>query len=107
MVHRIAPEAESDLDGIWQYIATSSQSFEVADRFIDVITEHFLVLTRYPHLGRPRDEELRPRMRSFAASGYLILYRIEQESEQQVVLILRVISGSRDYKKIFSRTNNL
>ena len=33
MAHRVSPEAEAELDGIWYYIATESGSMDVADRF--------------------------------------------------------------------------
>jgi len=94
--HRIAPLAESDLDSLWFYVAKESGNLEIADRLIDSITERFLVLSRYPRLGRRRDEELRPGLRSFAVGDFVILYRIEGEE----VLILRVLRGSRDLKAL-------
>jgi hypothetical protein len=44
MAHRIAPEAEAELDNIWYYVAKESGSIEVADRLIDSITERFYLL---------------------------------------------------------------
>jgi plasmid stabilization system protein ParE len=44
MAHRLAPEAEADLDDIWYYLAKESQSVEVADRVIDWIAERFFLL---------------------------------------------------------------
>jgi hypothetical protein len=41
MAHRLSPEAEAELDGIWYYIATESGSMDVADRFIDSLTRRF------------------------------------------------------------------
>src|SRR5262245_14163131 len=41
MAHRLAPEAEMDLDGIWYYVAKESDSMEIADRLIDSITARF------------------------------------------------------------------
>jgi plasmid stabilization system protein ParE len=60
MAHRVAPQAEAELDSIWYYVANESGSIEIADRLIDSITERFLLLSRNPRLGRRRDEELRP-----------------------------------------------
>ena len=40
--HRLAPEAETGLDGIWRYIAQESGSIDIADRLIDTITAVFL-----------------------------------------------------------------
>lgn len=92
MAHRVALQAEAELDAIWYYVAKESGSIEVADRLIDSITQRFLLLSRHPRLGRRRDEELRPGLRSFPVGEYVILYRIEAED----VLILHVIRGSRN-----------
>ncbi len=59
MAHRVAPEAEADLDEIWHYLAIASGSVDVADRCIDSLTQRFLLLTSNPHIGRRRDEDLR------------------------------------------------
>jgi plasmid stabilization system protein ParE len=85
MAHRLAPQAEAELDAIWYYIATESGSFQVADRFIDSLAERFYMLATSPHLGRRRDEDL-------------ILYRIDHQD----VLILHVVRGSRDVEALFS-----
>jgi len=52
----------------------------------------FFLLTTYPHVGRRRDEDLRPGLRSFPVGEYVIIYRVAGDD----VLILRVIRGSRD-----------
>ena len=41
MAHRLAPEAEAELDDIWYYIAKESGSIETADRVVDSITDRF------------------------------------------------------------------
>jgi toxin ParE1/3/4 len=92
MAHRVAPEAEAELDNIWNYVATESGSTGVADRLIDSITERFYLLASHPHIGRHRDEDLRPGLRSFPVGEYVIIYR----TEDQDVLILHVFRGSRD-----------
>ncbi len=67
MAHRVAPEAEAELDDVWYYIAKASGSIEIADRVIDSLTDRFFLLARYPHIGRRRNEDLRPGLRSFLA----------------------------------------
>ena len=49
-------------------------------------------------LRRARDEDLRPGLRSFPIGEYIILYRIEDED----VVILRVLRGSRNIAALFS-----
>jgi toxin ParE1/3/4 len=99
VTHRVAPEAEADLDEIWLYIAQESGSLEIADRLIDSLTERFFLLSRNPYLGRRRDEELRPGLRSFPVGNYIIFYSIREED----VLILRVFRGSRDIQALLRR----
>ena len=95
---RLAPEAEAELDDIWLYVARESGSIDIATRFVENITEHFWFLARYPYLGRARDEDLRPGLRSFPVGDYLIIHRI---ADDEVVLILHVVHGSRDIETLF------
>jgi plasmid stabilization system protein ParE len=65
MAHILSPEAEAELDDIWYYIARESGNADIADRFIDSLTDRFYLLTLSPYIGRRRDRDLRPGMRSF------------------------------------------
>ena len=97
MAHRRAPKADLDLDDIWYYVATRSGSADIADRLTDSITDRFFLLAGHPYLGRARDEDLRPGLRSFPVGEYVIIYRIDAED----VVILRVLRGSRNIEAIF------
>ncbi|MDR3417085.1 MAG: type II toxin-antitoxin system RelE/ParE family toxin [Nevskia sp.] len=92
MAHRLAEEAGRELDDIWLYVAKESGSIEIADRVIESIAERFFLLAAYPHMGRRRDEDLAPGLRSFPVSRYSIIYCVEGED----VLILHVFPGDRD-----------
>ncbi len=96
MAHFLSPEAESDLENIWEYIASQAESPEVADRVASAIVDRFLLLAEYPHIGRSRDQELGPGLRTFPVGEYIIIYRILRED----VAILRVIHGSRDIRSL-------
>ncbi len=96
MAHRLSPQAEAELDDIWFYVAKASDSIDIADRLIDSITDRFYLLSRYPHMGRPRDRDLQPGLRSFAVGEYVIIYRVERED----VLILHVMRGSRNIPEL-------
>jgi plasmid stabilization system protein ParE len=63
--YRVAPAAEAELDEIWLYLARESASIDLATRVVENITEQFWLLARHPYLGRARDEDLRPGLRSF------------------------------------------
>ena len=97
MDFRVAPQAESDLDEIWYFLATQSSSIDVADRVVDSITARFVLLARQPYIGRRRDEDLRPGVRTFPVGDYVIAYRVDGDD----VLILRVLRGSRDIEALF------
>lgn len=97
MAHRLAPEVETELDDIWHYIARESGNFEVADCLIDSITDRFFLLARHRYVGRRRDQDLRPGLRSFPVGEYVIIYRIEGDD----VMILHVTHGRRDIEALF------
>jgi toxin ParE1/3/4 len=92
MAHRVAPEAEGDLDNIWYYVAKESGSIDITDRLIDSICQRFYLLACHPHVGRRRDEDLRTGVRSFPVGEYVIIYRVEKDD----AFILHVLRGSRD-----------
>lgn len=69
MAHRVAPHAEIELDNIWYYVAKESGSIEIADRLIDSLTERFYLLSRYPHVGRKRDADLRLGLRTLPSES--------------------------------------
>jgi toxin ParE1/3/4 len=71
-------------------------SIEIADRLIDSISARFYLLACHPHVGRRRDEDLRPGLRSFPVGEYVIIYRIEKDD----TLILHVLRGSRDIEAL-------
>ena len=98
MAHRLAPEAEIELDEIWYFIATESRSVDIADRFTNSITDRFLLISTHPYAGRPRDD-LRPGLRSFPAGQYLIFYRLLDTD----VLILHVAHGRRNLETLFGQ----
>jgi len=98
MAHRLARQAVSELDEIWSYLARESGSAEIADRFIDSLTDRFFLLSKHPYVGRPRFD-LRSGLRSFPVGQYVIFYRIEDED----VLILHVVHSHRDIETILNQ----
>ena len=96
MALRVAAEVEAELGEIWSYVATKSGDAEIADHLIDSIADCFFMLSKHPHLGRHRDYDLRPGLRSMTVAEYVLIYRIEGSD----VLILHVIHGRRDLKTL-------
>ena len=97
MAHRIASQAEADLDDIWLYVAKESGSIEIANRLIDTITDRFVVIGDFPHIGRSRQADFGPGYRSLAVGEYVIVYCIDGND----ALILRVVHGRRDLEALF------
>jgi len=88
------PEAESDLEEIWWYIAQDSP--HNADRFLDRIHESCLALADYPQMGSSRNE-LKTGLRSQPVGNYLIFYFPLEDG----VDIIRVLHGSRDIETLW------
>jgi len=99
MGHLRTPQADSDLDGIGITSPPRVAALTLPNRLIDSITDRFFLLARHPHIGHARDEDLRLGLRSFTVGEYLIFYRIQGED----VLILRVLSASRNIEALFWR----
>lgn len=97
MAHRVAAQAEADLDEIWLYVARESGSMETANRLVDSITDRFFFLSSFPHAGRVRDRDFGIGTRSFPVGEYVIVYCVEGEE----VFILRVVHGRRDFDRLF------
>ncbi len=90
---RLSPEAEAELAENWLYIARDSGRLETANHVIDNITETLWSLAQNPYIGRRRDHDLRPGLRTFTTGQYVIVHRIEQND---VVLVLHIFHGKRD-----------
>lgn len=86
---RKAPQADQDLDSIWDFIATNS--VRVADKQIARIGEIFELLLENPLAGRER-RELRAGLRSFAVGNYVIFYDLLPDG----IEIIRVMHGRQD-----------
>ena len=87
------PEAESDLDEIWWYIAQDSP--DNADRFLDRLQERFLALADFPKMGTRRDD-IQAGLRSQPVENYLIFYFPLADG----IEIVRVLHGSRDVENL-------
>lgn len=86
---RKAPQADHDLDSIWDFIA--SDSVRAADEQIARIGEIFEMLVENPLAGRERPE-LRTDLRSFRVGNYVIFYVPLSDG----VEIIRVMHGRQD-----------
>ena len=88
------PQAETDLDEIWGYIA--QDNLDKADCFLDKIEERCQALAQFSRMGMSR-EELMPALRSLAVGNYLIFYLPIEDG----IEVVRVLPGMRDIDSIF------
>ena len=94
----LTQRARRDLRAIWRYIAQDSEHH--ADRLMDRLMKSVRSLGENPYIGRRRDHDLRPGLRTFPVENYVILYRIGKED---TIWILHVLHGSRDLPALLSR----
>jgi plasmid stabilization system protein ParE len=71
------PEAEGDLNIIWDYIAEENP--DAADRTIDDIVSTIEALVPFPHQGHRRPDLTSRPLRFISAGNYLIAYAPEKK----------------------------
>ncbi|HEX8566138.1 MAG TPA: type II toxin-antitoxin system RelE/ParE family toxin [Pyrinomonadaceae bacterium] len=91
---RISEPAKEDLIEIYQHIALKNAP--AAERLLKTFQEKFELLTKFPNIGRDRNE-LVIGLRSFPVGKYLILYQPTDEA----VEIVRVRHGATDLDELF------
>lgn len=88
--YRLTPAAESDLEGIWQYIM---QEWDVAQahRYIDTLTTAFAELAEQPKCA-PACDHIRPGYRRRSVERHMIYLRVTTYG----VAIIRVLHDRMD-----------
>ena len=83
------PEAEGDINAIWEYIAEENP--DAADRMIDKIVSTIEALVPFPYQGHPRtDLTLRP-LRFINVGNYLIVYA----PDKKPLWVIAILHGRR------------
>ncbi|TWU12167.1 Toxin ParE1 [Symmachiella macrocystis] len=95
--YRLSPQAQSDLDQIWDFIAADNP--KAASNVIHKFDARFQMLVRQPLIGESR-EELLSGLRSFPVGSYVIYYRL-LSTGRYAVEIARVLHGARDIHEFF------
>lgn len=91
--------ASRDIEAIIDYVADRT-SFDAAERLLNRINDRCKRLASFPSMGRKRDEPAL-NVRSFPIDDYLIFYRAIEEG----IEVLRVVSGYRDLRVLFSQSD--
>ncbi len=89
-------QAESDLRGIYEYIAFELLSPENAEGQLDRLEEHILGLETFPEKYRAYEKEpWKSRgLRVMPVDNYLVFYISDNETE--IVTVIRVMYDGRD-----------
>ena len=99
MQYVLAKEATQDLDEILDYFL--SRNIDAGERFIQEFNQKCKYLTQFPNIGRSY-ANLDPTLRGIPVDGYILFYRLFEDN----VVIVRVISGYRDLKSVFTDPND-
>lgn len=70
--YRLTVRADEDLQEISRFIAIASQ--QAADKLLDALEQHFMLLAENKNFGRARPD-IRPDMRYSPVKNYLVFYR--------------------------------
>lgn len=95
----ISPAASRDLDEIADYFV--GRNIEAGERLIQEFNQKCKKLVKFPNMGRSY-AEIEPSLRGVPLDGYVILYRVREDSLE----IVRVVSGYRDLSSLFSESDD-
>ena len=90
-----SPEAVEDRERIWDYYVGIAGR-HTAENVLHGIAEVIALIEQHPLAGRARDE-VRPGLRSFAATPHIVFYRVVDDAPQ----IVRVLDGRQDIDEKF------
>ena len=88
--YRFHPEAETDLDEIWEYIA--ADNVKAADRVSAEIEHALQDLVKFPQTGHRRTDLTSHPLRFIRVRDYLIAYA----SDEKPLWVIAVMHGHRD-----------
>jgi toxin ParE1/3/4 len=92
---RITTPTSQDLEAISEYFL--EKSVEAGDRFVKTFNQKFQHLERFPFIGKSY-AHIKPGLRGLLLMDYIIFYQIVEDN----VEIIRVVSGYRDLRGIFT-----
>ncbi len=88
------PDAYTDLDEIWEYIA--ADNLDAADRILEEIYETIRGLVPYPHRGHTRPDLTSRPLRFHPVRDFLIAYA----PDEKPLVVIAVLHGRRSPRVI-------
>lgn len=84
------PEANADLNEIWEYIA--ADNLDAADRVLEELYQTIISLTRFPNMGHPRPDLTSSPLRFQVVRDYVIAYA----PQERPLVIIAILHGRRN-----------
>jgi toxin ParE1/3/4 len=97
MNYRISRRADTDIERIGDRI--SEDNPDAADRLDEQIHRAIQLLAEFPGMGHTRADVKDKRYLFWAVARYVIAYRVEQKE----LVVVRVLHGARDFRRLFNR----
>ncbi len=95
MKYRISRRADVDIERICDCIAEDNP--DAADRLDQEIHQAIQLLAKFPGMGHARPDVQDKRYLFRAIGNYVIAYRLEKKE----LVVVRVVHGARDFRKLF------
>ena len=94
---RYTPEAQRDMDAVWDGVLKASGDYDVADRYVEEFADEIAKKKQYPHSGIPLDYNgLFTGYYSVVYKAYRAFYRVRNE----YIDVLRIVLIKQDYMKV-------
>jgi toxin ParE1/3/4 len=100
MSYRISRMANNDIERICDYIAQDNPA--AADRVDEKLHEAIELLAKVPGMGHTRADVKDKRYRFWVVGSYVIAYRMEAHE----LVVVRVLHGARDFRRLFGGTQS-
>ena len=91
-----SPEALDDRERIWDYYVQVAGR-HTAEKVLREVAEAIALIEDHPFAGRARNE-VRPGLRSFAATPHVVFYRVVNDTPE----VVRVLDGRQDIEDKFA-----
>jgi toxin ParE1/3/4 len=91
-----SPEALDDRERIWDYYVQVAGR-HTAEKVLRGVAEAIALIEDHPYAGRARNE-VRPGLRSIAATPHVVFYRAVNDTPE----IVRVLDGRQDIEEKFA-----
>ena len=94
---RYTPEAQRDMDAVWDGVLEASGDYDTADRYVEEFADEIAKKKEYPHSGIPLEYNgLFTGYYSVIYKAYRAFYRVRDE----YIEVLRIVLIKQDYMKI-------